>query len=537
MFRFMPSLADVAFVLPILLLFSGMQGVRTLLGDGDTGWHIRAGEWMLSHRQVPRTDIFSFTKPGEPWFAWEWLWDVAFGWLHLHWGMAAVIAGSMLVLCATFLLLYRLLNQRCGHPFVAIAVTVLAIFGTTVHWLARPHLFTFLFLVLFLTLLEGVRKGDAKKLFWLPLLTVLWTNLHGGFVTGIILLGLYAAGELISAAASTDARQRQGALAKALRYAATAVACLGASLINPYGFQLHAHIWTYFRDPVMTKDIGEFQGTNFQALGSGYFEIMLVLAAGAAVWYFRQRRFAEILTILAWAHAGLLMVRNYPLFVLIAAPFVAEALTESLRALSRAPAAAWLRNAAQTLDGIGAEIAPVENIGRVHAVCALVFVGFVLGVTAPDKAPSMEKKWVAGYDPKVYPERALSLLTDASMRIYTHDEWGDYLIYKLFPSGIRVFVDGRSDFYGNHVNEYMNLLRANYNWSEILSCRRIDTVLLPPDNPLATAIKESRNWRAVYDDGTAIVFRRVGDSTPSEAACAAQPASASSLAQLHGGRP
>src|ERR1017187_9394565 len=88
--RFLPSLADVAFLVPIICIYVQWDGAKSLLADADTGWHIRAGQWMLAHGRVPDRDIFSFTKAGQPWFAWEWLWDVIFGWLQLHWGLAAV---------------------------------------------------------------------------------------------------------------------------------------------------------------------------------------------------------------------------------------------------------------------------------------------------------------------------------------------------------------------------------------------------------------------------------------------------------------
>ena len=84
--HFLPSLTDIAFLMPLIFLFVKLNGARTLLGDGDTGWHVRTGEWILAHGQVPRTDFFSFSRPGAPWFAWEWLWDVLFALLHQRWG-------------------------------------------------------------------------------------------------------------------------------------------------------------------------------------------------------------------------------------------------------------------------------------------------------------------------------------------------------------------------------------------------------------------------------------------------------------------
>src|SRR5690348_412307 len=113
--RLLPSLTDVAFLLPIVFLFIRLEGARTLLGDGDTGWHVRAGEWMLQNHRVPHSDFVSYTMPGQPWFAWAWLWGLSFGWLHRQWGMAAVLIASILVLCVTFALLFRLVRRSCGN--------------------------------------------------------------------------------------------------------------------------------------------------------------------------------------------------------------------------------------------------------------------------------------------------------------------------------------------------------------------------------------------------------------------------------------
>src|SRR5271154_1014242 len=106
--RFLPSLADLAFVMPVIYIFVKLSGARTLLGDGDTGWHVRTGEWILAHHQVPYKDFFSFSRPGAPWFAWEWLWDVLFALLHDRWGLAAVVLASIVVICFTNLALFQL---------------------------------------------------------------------------------------------------------------------------------------------------------------------------------------------------------------------------------------------------------------------------------------------------------------------------------------------------------------------------------------------------------------------------------------------
>src|SRR5690242_14478705 len=88
--RLMPSMTDIAFLLPLVLLFVGLAGVQTMLGDCDTGWHVRTGQWILAHHQVPRQDMFSFTMAGQPWYAWEWLWEACFAWVFQGWGLGGV---------------------------------------------------------------------------------------------------------------------------------------------------------------------------------------------------------------------------------------------------------------------------------------------------------------------------------------------------------------------------------------------------------------------------------------------------------------
>src|SRR5664280_1838749 len=142
--KLLPSLTDFAFLMPIVFLFSRMEGVKTLLSDCDTGWHIRTGEWIVANLRVPARDIFSFSRAGDPWYAWEWLSDVLFAWLNSRGGLAAVVLFSILLIAFTFMLVFRLARRK-SNAMVALAVTMVAAAASSVHWLARPHLFTLLF--------------------------------------------------------------------------------------------------------------------------------------------------------------------------------------------------------------------------------------------------------------------------------------------------------------------------------------------------------------------------------------------------------
>jgi hypothetical protein len=506
--RFLPSLTDLAFLGPLLILFGLMDGAHTILRDGDTGWHIRNGEWILQNGRVPDKDLFSFTKTGESWFAWEWLWDVIFGWLHQHGGMTAVVLVSIFVICLTSALLFRLVRRKCNHDFIAFAVTLVATAGCSLHWLARPHLVTLLFVVIFYSILERVREGRTRLLFFLPLLTVLWTNLHGGFLTGVILIGAYAGGELLAWGVQPGKDERKIALARSKPYLITAVTCFLASLLNPYGYHLHEHIYRYLTDPFYLRYINEFKSISFQNPAALYFEVMILIGAVAAFRCLGRKQFAYVLLFVGWCHLALTSARHIPIFLIVAAPFVALALRELLMSLKEAAVAGWLRRSVTAFENYTVEFGVMDRVERVHLISTLALLVLAAVIYAPASPP----KFRAEFDPEKFPAGALEELRSAelSQRIFTEDLWGGYLIYHLYPA-TRVFIDGRSDFYGpEFVKDFLGVMSVKHDWEKLLDRHGINTMLLPVGTPLAGALKETERWRRVYDDGVAIVFRSEG---------------------------
>ena len=528
-FRLFPSFADVVFMAPLAFLAARTDGVKTLLGDGDTGWHLRTGEWILANHRVPYQDLFSFTKPSQPWFAWEWLWDVLFAGLYRFGGMAAVILASMLVISTAFLLVYDLAKKKSGNAVISIVITLLAVISSSYHWLARPHLVTLLMAAIFLRWLE---QGSRRAIiFGLPALMVLWTNLHGGFIAGLILIGTYAIGEFARSYFLDDEEARNSSRKRGLLFLQSLALCGAATFVNPYFYQLHYHIWSYFTDGYQMKNIGEFQSINFHHALSRMFEAFLILALAAAFWSLLRKQFTHFLLLMSWMHFALVSGRNIAIFAVVAAPLIAAAVQHWLVRME-APLDGWrlpafARRMAEACKGITA----VESIPRWH-VASVGFIGlFAAMLFAPVPAP----RFVAEYDSHAYPEGALRSLKDADLkeRIFSTDIWGGYLIYRLYPQ-VKVFLDGRSDFYGPEFEErYNDVVSAKPCWNESLHRFGVRTVLLPPEAQLTSAMKESHNWRCTYDDGTALVFRSVDQvRTDSEKVSAAQPAAGSTATWL-----
>ena len=324
-----PSLSDLAFLMPILVLFWCTTGVAWLLSDSDTGWHIRTGEWILKNGRIPATDLFSFTKFRQPWLAWEWLSDVSMAAVHRHFGLGGIALLSLLVLGATSLCIYRSTVEESEHRLIAISFTGLAMAAGTIHWLARPHLVTPLFAAVFCWVLNRAdkRASGERFLLLLPALTILWVNLHGGFFVGTILLMTYGLG---AAAEELVHGTRENAWVRARKYLFTAGACVVASLVNPYGYRLHIHVAQYLGSSFYFKRISEFQSADFHTFTAAYFETLLVLAIAAVAWHLGKGRLIHVLLLLSWAHLALFSVRNIPIFAVVSAPGIGLAMRDWL---------------------------------------------------------------------------------------------------------------------------------------------------------------------------------------------------------------
>jgi len=488
-----PSLCDVFFAAILAWLFlAGSGGWTFLLLDGDCGWHIRTGEVILDTGAVPHTDPFSFTRPGEPWFAWEWLSDVLFAVLHRAMGLKGVVllAGVLIALFATVLL--RQVLAAGAALFVALPLTLLAVGASTLHHLARPHLFTLLLLPVSLWILQSDRRVPSRRVWLLIPLTAIWTNLHGGFLALVACVALLAAGSAVEGALGVSGGWRH-----ARRYGLLGVLCAVASLVNPYGLALHGHIAAYLRSSWIREVVQEFQSPNFRSESLFQFEGLMFLGVGVAATLLLRRRVVEALWILFWAHLALGSVRHVPLFAAVAVPLVAAELSRPWRRWTgNAPKA----SAAGALAGLEAERTPQFLRTSVWPV---LLVAVLAALSDP-------VKWPKDFPAAGFPAAAVrdfGPLLETS-RVLTSDQWADYLIYHGCGRQ-RVYIDGRSDFYGEALGlEYMAVSAARWDWSRILDRRAIDVVLAPAGWPLASVLKMQPSWRVLRDDGQAVLFCR-----------------------------
>src|SRR5580693_7144295 len=293
-----PSVGDLIFAALLGLLAYTTLSVR-LLGDAGIGWHIRTGQIILATHAIPRVDPFSATMSGRVWFAWEWLYDALVGWLESAAGLNGVVLFTALVIATVFAWTFRLLLRRGTNMLVALVLVLLAASAAMIHFLARPHVVSWLFTVAWFWILdssdescwtsgsESLAASETNPrrgwvLWLLPPLMLVWVNVHGGFLLGFVLLGIYwcsAAWQWFRLKEDRfdDAlrRIRAGWLVRALTL--TGIVSGLATLVNPYGFRLHVHIYRYLANRFLMDHIDEFQSPNFHYVAQKCFAALLLL--------------------------------------------------------------------------------------------------------------------------------------------------------------------------------------------------------------------------------------------------------------------
>lgn len=490
----MPTLTDIFFIALVMWIFaSGPMGWTALLADGDTGWHIRTGEFILSHGYVPDHDLFSYSKPGQTWYAWEWGSDVIFALLHQYGGLKAItlLAGVLIIASVSILLAHMI--WRGANFFVALPLALMAVGVSSIHYLARPHVFTLFLLPICLWLLDRDRRAAHWSVWLLIPIAAVWTNLHGGYMALIACLGLLVAACALECVPDWMAGRPAARLAALRRYSLLAAGCGAATFVNPFGYRLHLHIANYLQSDFIHEVVQEFQSPSFRGESMRQFELLLflgLLSVGVALWRPVARDFAAMLWVLYWAHQSLTSVRHATIFVLVAGPFIATVLSGWLNEwVVRQPR----KSVAAILSSLGQDLAPRF---RHVSVWIFVFLAMLPWINTE------RMKWPTDFPKEKFPlglmHRHRQLLQER--RVFTTDQWGDYLIYQSYPKQ-RVFIDGRSDFYGAKLGrEYMRLFGADLEWQKVADEHRFDVVLAPKEWPLVALLKLHPDWKLVDED-------------------------------------
>jgi hypothetical protein len=483
-----PSLYDIIFIFWAIAIPLGFSN-RLLSSDGDLARHLRLGEVMLEQHAVLRQEFFSHTAAGRPFLAFEWLSEVVYAGAERIGGLALVAIVASLLLALTFTLVARFLIKRGADPLLAYLVSMAAAVLTGSHWLARPHLFTLLAVVILLDLLE---RTEPPRVWVFAVLFVVWANLHGGFVYGLILIGAYLVGDLLEARSADDpALWKRRARARGTAFG---VALL-ATLVNPYGIKLLMHVSGFFGNDAIIRQTNEFQSPDFHTINAKIFLLALLGVMAGLALVQRRPRWHWLLIVLGNTAMALVSQRNIELFGIAALPLVALHLDPEWR---RLPVFGKARGVFQreyrgSYPGVGASIITVLLL------CLALVNGRVAGVQLVEDR----------FDPTTFPADVTARARKAGLSgpLFNEFIWGGWLLHE-WPEQ-RVFIDGGTDFYGEALfKEYVQVWNLDPGWRDVLSKWKIRWALIGPRSRLATQLVREPGWTIWDCDSVAVMLNR-----------------------------
>jgi hypothetical protein len=518
---------DVIFIALLVVLTCTALSVR-LLGDAGIGWHIRNGQQILASHAVPRVDSFSSTMQGKPWFAWEWLYDVIAGILDAWAGLNGVVWFTAVVIAGVFTGTFRLLLRRGTNVFVALVLFLLAASASMIHALARPHVVSWLFTMLWFWILDSGEPDSSetgavadssvrqmRRLWLLPLLMVVWANVHGGFLVGFVLLGIYWVSAVWCAV-----RVKEDPFGEFLaklwwwgrvrKLTVVSVVAGAASLVNPYGWKLHAHIYGYLANRFLMDHITEFQSPNFHGLAQKCFALLALATMVALAARGRELRVSQGLVVLFALYSGLYASRNIPVSSLLLAMVIGPLLTEGVESLGAGNI--WVRRLGFRLAAFARRMTALESGLRGH-LWAVAAAGLIFWIALHGGRVGPNQVMDAHFDGKRFPVAAVEFLErktadEARGSVTVPDDWGGYVIYRLYPKTL-VTIDDRHDLYGEEfLKLYMKMVHVEPGWDEFLRKYDAHCVLVPKGSALANILKLTPEWKTIYGDDVAVIFER-----------------------------
>lgn len=486
---FLPSFAQMFFLIVfVAICFSGSD---FLLKDGDTGYHIRAGEIIIREMALPRHDPFSFISPTLPWIAHEWFSEVLMAIVHKTLGLEGVVLLFALLLSATYWLLFRAIRIFRRTIMVDLLVLSLVMSSSQVHWLARPHIFSLFLTVLLYHVLILHQEDRGNYLYVIPPIMLLWVNLHGGFIAGFLFMGIFLLGHILGLLAS-EGEKRSVSANKGKKLSLICAASVLVACVNPFG--VHAFLFPFrlVSDTYLMDHVMEFLSPNFHAFV--LYRYLLLFLIGILGFSRASLSVTESILVLLFTSMSLYSARYIPLCAIVYAPILSKH-ADILVGESKGKVARWLRESSEVYETI-------DSGAKGYAILVLALAAFI--------ALSATGKVYARFPEKTAPMAAIDFLRKNPIpgNMFNNDEIGDYVIYELYPQ-YKVFVDGRLDMYGSPIiKEYMKVTDIETGWKDVLDKYNINYFFIYTNSVLVRHLLTDADWRGIYSDNVASIFLR-----------------------------
>jgi len=452
--------------------------------DSDLGRHLTLGNYILDERIIPTTDLFSYTRAGASRPPYEWLSQVIFALSFRTVKLSGVVFVTALVISITYMLLFRTSWKKSGSVLITMVYIVLAIAASSIHWLPRPHIFTFLLLPIWTEHIEQSTSGKPKFHITFGLM-LLWANLHGGFIFGFLVWLSYLTGSI------WEAKRNYSGIISAKTVLYSGLIALLASVMTPDLW----HNWTAVLNNQSQFILERTVETQPPKLLEAIF-LPFTMLLGVTLLIFIKSwnglKTSHAFLLLGMGTAAIAMSRNIPLFSMVAIPILSKHTSQLLD-----HSQIWLT--------IEKRFGNMEST-KLHILIPLVLVLF----TTIFLIKQNKVRELYYFDERVFPVQAADFIieTPPPGNMLNDFNWGGYMIFRLYPID-KVFLDSQTDFYGEElVREYDALIQLNKNWEEILKRHQITWAVLPIDSPLSQALTSKLHWKIAYRDSTAVVLKQ-----------------------------
>ncbi|HEX6510908.1 MAG TPA: hypothetical protein VF157_01310 [Chloroflexota bacterium] len=465
-----------------IVLVGALHQLRPAL-DPDLGWHLRSGQMILSTHAIPRTDSFSHTFAGAAWVDFEWLWETALAVVYASGGRLAAIVAVALLTAGIYWLAYATLRLRRVPPILAAFGVGFCSVNLASYADVRPGIMGALFAAEFVFVLELARARANWR--WLLLLLpaeALWANMHGSFILGPAICGLYAvAAAWDQLAGGQPIRHVCRSL---LPWGALCAGLVAASLANPLGTGL---LRFTLSSATLTTNVdynGEWAAPNFHQAWAMPL-LVTTLAALALPLLSRRVRLSRV-EMLLLVCATALVLRNSQ-FVTFYAVAAAPTLATMLNQLLNRPLNFGLSLPVGLLLGL-----------------ILVLMGFA-------SVQSLRPEQYDAQLAKRYPVGAVSYIQQNQLGgpMWNEFDWGCYLISAL--PRLLVSIDGRTEMYGDDFfKQYYDVATGATSPGPVLDRYGINLALLQQKSAVATLLRADLGWHETYRDDITAIFVREG---------------------------
>jgi hypothetical protein len=469
-------------------IFAGtlMLGQRMINLDGDFSRHLLTGKYILDTQTFLTVEKFIHPYLNQPYVSHEWLADVLFYITYSAAGLPGVVALSAFFMASTFTMLYSKLSINLGLRIPVLILVAWGALATSLNWAIRPHLISMFLLAIWLIWTDDLRRGEKIPLWHFPVLMLFWSNLHGEFIAGILVLLAYSVGWIIDYLLYPA----QASLTVGKNIWIVLILSALASFMNPGGIGPWLSILGFINNQYLMSRMLEANAPNFQMPELRILFGLLIFSIFLLAVKKEKLSSGQGLLLAGFSAMSLVAVRNIHLYGVVV-PFVLAATLGEIRNIR------LINRLEHTLENIENQIK-----GIIWPV--LTVITFSVFVIANQTAQTYYQ-----FNPSIFPVQAVAWLENNPQQgnMFNELNWGGYLAFHLWPEQL-TFIDSMADTSGNVTMQYETVITLKENWNEILSQHNIEWAVIESNSALAKTLEFDYDWRNLYKDNTTVILRR-----------------------------